>query len=90
MAILSRIEATGAELSVHGGQLLVAAPGGRSRADVSATIERLERLLVGWLAGQLVRCELTRNGKHPAPPAQSSLIGGLAACEAHSSGEMPA
>ena len=52
-------------------------------ADV---IEVAERLIVGWLTGQPVPCELAHRGKDTPPEAITIVVVDLAACEAHAAG----
>ena len=88
-AILARIEATGTQLVLANGRHLALAPGGRLRGDVRELLEvpGVGRLLVGWLSGHPVGCELD-HGKDAPPPAVTIALGGLAICEAHASGEV--
>jgi hypothetical protein len=85
-AILERLHSKGIEVRLYGGRLLVQSPGGHLLNDYRDAIERAEPLLVAHLSGSPARCELPHAGK--IPEAYTILVGGLAACEAHASGEL--
>ncbi|HVM29558.1 MAG TPA: hypothetical protein VM305_02130 [Candidatus Limnocylindrales bacterium] len=62
------------------GKLLVGAPRGRLRNDQLEAVAQAERLIVGVLTGQPVRCELD-HGKSDAPEAVTIAPINVAVCE---------
>lgn len=79
-AILERLRGAKAEvrLSASGDRLVVTASDGRPQAGVVELVNMAERLLIGYLRGAPVPCEVT-NHKTPVP-AVTIVLGGAAAC----------
>ncbi len=86
-AILERLATRGVTLSVRHGRLLATAPGGKLTSDVADLVAKAEPLLAGYVLGAPLACQLG-HGREAAPEAVTILLGGLAACEAHRSGEL--
>lgn len=80
-AILDRLAEKGITLRTHAGRLLVGAPNGRLTTDLRDVVDKAERLLIGFVSGHPLSCELPHTGA--APEAWTILVGGLAACEEH-------
>lgn len=72
-------------LSVVDGRLLASAPKGHADADVCRLLELAGPLLIGYVTGKPLPCGL----RHDKPvEADTILLGGIAACQAHASGEL--
>lgn len=78
-AIIERLAAKGITLELHAGRLLVKAPRGRATTDDLTAIRTAERLLVAYLEGTPLRCELPHDGA--APEAETIVALDIAACE---------
>lgn len=84
-AIVARLESRGVRLELtRGGRLLVTSPGGNLGDDVLAVVTRCERLLVAYLSGRPIACELAHDG--PAPEAVTVLAVDVPACADHAAG----
>jgi hypothetical protein len=82
------LESKGIQLELHAGRLLVTAPKGRMTGDLRAVVDRATPLLVGYLTDAPLRCDLPHPSDGDTPEAWTLLVGGLAACEGHASGEL--
>lgn len=86
-AIVERLASKGAQLSITpGGRLLVTTPGGHLSDDLLGVVMRCERLLVGFLTGVAIRCEL-EHPKGKAPEAVTVLAVDVMACAEHAVGQ---
>ncbi len=81
--IADRLAKAGATVSLaaDGEHLVVSAPRGViPKAGVVEVIDRYQRLLIAWLKGEPLACEL---GHKTQKPAVGIVLGGAAACEEH-------
>lgn len=88
-AIVAVLRDKGVELrlSADKSAIVPVADSGRQSDSVRGLIEQAAPLLVAYLRGQPLRCQLRHSEKQP-PEAESLLVGGAAACSAHLAGEL--